>query len=218
MLLDLHHARAGPASVSSREFALAGARPVGTCLSWRSPLSRAREDRERCLASGMDEFLGKPVHEGALWAAVERVTPLLVRAERAWPPLVDAQVLLAACGADANILAQIGIALRGHLPSELQRAADSLRASDAGALREAAHRIYGMVSVISSQAGAAASELEDQAALGQLNEAAPLLDRLALMSEELLAVMGGLTIEELRSRNESSPPHPPSSHRGFHQR
>jgi PAS domain S-box-containing protein len=202
MLLDLHMPGLDGFEViekiRARERSTGGHLPV-VALTARS----RQEDRDRCLASGMDEFLGKPVHAGALWAAVERVTPLLVRAERAWPLLVDSQVLLAACGGDASILERIGIALRGHLPIELQRAADSLRASDARALREAAHRVYGMVSAISSQAGAVASELEDQAALGQLQQAAPLLEQLALMSEELLAVMGSLSVDELRSRIES---------------
>jgi len=204
MLLDLHMPQMDGFDVieklRARERSTGGHLPV-VALTARS----RKEDRDRCLASGMDDFLGKPVHAGALWAAVDRVTPLLVRAERAWPMLIDSQVLLAACGGDAAILARMGIALRGHLPIELQRAADSMRVSDAGALREAAHRIYGMVSAISSLAGTVASELEDQAALGELGKSAPLLDRLALMSEELLAVMGGLSVDELRSRTESSP-------------
>ena len=204
MLLDLH--MPGLDGFGVIEKLRASERSTGGHLPVVALTARSRqEDRDRCLASGMDEFLGKPVHASALWAAVERVTPLLVRAERAWPMLVDSQVLLAACGGEATILARIGIALRGHLPIELQRAADSLRASDAGALREAAHRIYGMVSAISTLAGSVASELEDQAALGELNKAFPLLDRLALMSEELLAVMGSLSVEELRSRTGSPP-------------
>ena len=90
----------------------------------------------------------------------------------------------------------------GPSTAELRRAGDSLRAADAGALREAAHRIFGMVSAVSSQAGAVASELEDQAALGQLNPAAPLLARLTLMSDDLLAMMGDLSIDGLQSKIE----------------
>ncbi len=201
MLLDLHMPGLDGFGVIEklrvRERSTGGHLPV-VALTARS----RTEDRDRCLASGMDDFLGKPVHAGALWAAVDRVTPLLVRPERAWPMLVDSRVLLAACGGEATILSRIGTALRGHLPLELQRAADNLRASDADALREAAHRIFGMVSAVSTLAGSVASELEDQAALGELNRAAPLLDRLSLMSEELLAVMGSLSIDELRSRDE----------------
>ena len=202
MFLDLHMPGLDGFEVirkiRARERSSGGHLPV-VALTARS----RKEDRDRCLASGMDEFLGKPVHAGALWAAVERVTPLLVRAERGWPLPVDARVLLAACGGDANILERIGIALRGHLPIELQRASESLSAADAPALREAAHRVYGMVSAVSSQAGALASELEDRAALAQLEEAVPLLDQLTIMSEELLAVIGTLSIAELQSSIET---------------
>src|SRR5207244_12457217 len=42
--------------------------------------ARARhEDRERCLAAGMDDFLATPIHAAALWAAVDPVV-------RARPP------------------------------------------------------------------------------------------------------------------------------------
>jgi CheY-like chemotaxis protein len=203
MLLDLHMPGLDGFEVikrlRARERSTAGHLPV-VALTARS----RKEDRDRCVESGMDEFLGKPVHAGALWAAVERVSPLLVRPERAWPLLVDSTALLAACGEDANILDRIGIALHDHLPRELQSAADSLRASDAGALCEAAHRVYGMVSAISSQVGAVASELEDQAALGQLQNAPQLLDKLTLMSEELLAFMSGLSMDELHYKLQTS--------------
>ena len=203
MFLDLHMPGLDGFEViqkiRARERSTGGHLPV-VALTARS----RKEDRDRCLATGMDEFLGKPVRAGALWAAVERVTPLLVRAKRTWPMAVDAEVLLAACGGDANILERIGIALRGHLPLELERAARSLGEADAPALREAAHRVYGMVSAISSQAGALASELEDQAALGRMQDAAALLDRLTLMSEELLAVIGSLSVGELQTSIETS--------------
>ncbi|HEX4338290.1 MAG TPA: ATP-binding protein [Polyangiaceae bacterium] len=200
MLLDLH--MPGLDGFGVIEKIRARERSTGGHLPVIALTARSREeDRDRCLASGMDEFLGKPVHASSLWAAIDRVTPLLVRADRPWPSLVDSQVLLAACGGDANILSRIGVALRSHLPPELERAADSLRASDAGTLREAAHRIYGMVSAISSLAGTVASELEDEAALGELNEAIPLLEQLTRMSRELLAVVGSLSIDELQSRS-----------------
>jgi CheY-like chemotaxis protein len=33
-----------------------------------------REDRERCIAAGMDDYLAKPIGVSDLWAAIERVT------------------------------------------------------------------------------------------------------------------------------------------------
>src|SRR6478752_8744382 len=134
---------------------------------------------------------------------IARVAPLLASAERTRFSLIDAQVLPAACGSDGEILARIVAALRLHLPVELERAADCLRVSDASELREAAHRIYGMVSAISSQAGALASELEDRAELGELSPAGSLLARLTAMSQQLLAVLGDVSIDALEARLES---------------
>jgi CheY-like chemotaxis protein len=32
-----------------------------------------KEDRDRCLAAGMDEFLTKPIRPVDVWAAIDRV-------------------------------------------------------------------------------------------------------------------------------------------------
>jgi CheY-like chemotaxis protein len=185
--------------IRARERVTLGHLPV-IALTARS----RKEDRVRCLESGMDEFVSKPVQAASLWAAVHRVRQSFVPAKRLWPMLIDAQVLLAACAEDANILARIALALQNHLPVALQRAAAALRAGDADALREAAHRVYGMVSAVSSLAGTVASDLEDRAALGEISEAGALLDRLTLMSEEVLAVVSEISLDELRAQTKAS--------------
>src|SRR5262249_28387759 len=70
--------------------------------------ARARkEDRERCLAAGMDAFLAKPIQGADLWAAMERVVGVRPPADPPGPGLLDPKVLLAACGGDAAILDRI---------------------------------------------------------------------------------------------------------------
>src|SRR5262249_33324514 len=144
-----------------------------------------REDRERCLAAGMDDFLAKPIQAADLWAAIDRVVtsaptgaPTTDRAATWEPGLLDAAVLLAACGGDAVILAKIGQAFRTRLPDQLRAVQDALAAQDAPRLREAAHTLCGMVAAFSTVAGRAASELEDCAAQGQLEIARPLVGQL----------------------------------------
>ena len=165
--------------------------------------ARARqEDRERCLAAGMDDFLAKPIQAADLWAATERVTGSRPPAGRArpGPGLLDPRVLLAACGGDAATLEEICQVLRARLPDHLTAVQEALRERDAVRLREAAHKLCGTVAAFSTAVGAVASELEDQVARGQLEETRPLVEQLEAMARELIQQVDGLSIEALRDQ------------------
>ena len=204
MLLDLHMPGLDGFEVIDR--IRTRERATGAHLPVIALTARSRnEDRERCLAAGMDDFLAKPIHATALWSAVTRVAPLLRPLDRSAPPLIDAAVLLAACGADSVILERLARSLRNHLPIELNRAQAHFRALDASALRESAHRLYGVVSPVSTLAGKLASELEDQASAGKLLESEPLLERLAQLCNELMIAVEYISVEGLRSMLELNP-------------
>jgi CheY-like chemotaxis protein/HPt (histidine-containing phosphotransfer) domain-containing protein len=208
LLLDVHMPELDGfqvvGAIRERERAAGGHLPI-IALTARS----RKEDRERCLAAGMDDFLSKPIQAADLWAAIDRV---LRRAEgktqgpvpsSLLPPpssVLDPPVLLAACGGDAVILEKICQTFRDRLPDHLGAVRDALRERDAARLREAAHKLAGMVSAFSTAAGGVASELEDQAEQGRLDEARALLGQLEGMSEELLRLTGGLSLETLREQ------------------
>jgi CheY-like chemotaxis protein len=160
--------------------------------------ARARkEDRERCLTAGMDDFLAKPIQPDDLWAAMERAVGSCRPAEPPGLDLLAPQVLLAACGGDDDALEEICHTFRSRLPGHLQAVQDALRDGDAPRLREAAHKLAGMLATFSTAAGGVASDLEDCAAEGQLDEAQPLAARLEAMAEELLQLAGGLSLDTL---------------------
>src|SRR5262245_54940304 len=180
-------------AVRERERAAGGHLPV-IALTARS----RKEDRERCLAAGMDDFLAKPIQAADLWTAIERVVGVRPPADQPGPDLIDSRVLLAACGGDAVILGRICQTFRTRLPEELAAVQAALWDQDAPRLREAAHRLSGMLAAFSTTAGTVASDLEEQAARGRLEEARPLVERLETLARELLRRTEGLSIEALR--------------------
>jgi two-component system, sensor histidine kinase and response regulator len=159
-----------------------------------------QEDRERCLAAGMDEFLAKPIEAAELWAATERVTGSRTPTDRPGLGLLDPRVLLASCGGDAATLEKLCQVLRARLPDHLIAVQDALRERDAVRLREAAHKLYGTVAAFSTVVGAVASDLEDQAERGEIEEAWPLVEQLEAIARKLIEQVGDLSIEVLRDQ------------------
>ena len=130
---------------------------------------------------------------GGGWAAAVR--------GRTGSGLLNPQVLLAACGGEAAILETICRAFRACLPDHLQAVQDALRDRNAPRLREAAHKLCGMVATFSTVAGGVASQLEDCAAQGQLEEARLLVEQLEPMTRELMRLADGLSLETLRQQS-----------------
>jgi CheY-like chemotaxis protein len=203
VILDLR--MPGPDGFAVLERIRERGRRTGKHLPVIALTARARkEDRERCLAAGMDDFWVKPIDARMLWAVIEKL-------ERAKDPegtrldaegvtcakWLDAKVLLTGCGGDAVILERIKRALAVHVPIDLARAEASWRAGDAVTLREAAHRLCGMLAAASSSVGHVASDLENEAAAGRLEEGGVLLERLGHMTKALLSEMERLSLDRL---------------------
>jgi CheY-like chemotaxis protein/HPt (histidine-containing phosphotransfer) domain-containing protein len=182
-------------AVRARERITGGRLPI-IALTARS----RQEDRERCLAAGMDDFLAKPIQAADLFAAIDRVVRARQPAELPGSGLLDPRVVLASCGGDAVILERICQAFRDRLPDQLKAVQDALRDRDAERLREAAHKLSGMLAAFSSAAGDVASELEDHAAEGRQEEAHPLVTQLEIMADELFRLVGGLSLDALLER------------------
>ena len=62
------------------------------------------------------------------------------------------------------------------------------------------HKLCGLLPVFSTVAGNAASDLEDHAARGQLEQARPLVEQLESMVQKLVQQLAGLSLEALKHR------------------
>jgi two-component system, sensor histidine kinase and response regulator len=186
-------------AVRERELTAAGHLPV-IALTARS----RKEDGDRCLAAGMDAFLTKPVRPADLWATIERVLKSRSAPQPTSLDLLDAPVLLAACGGDATLLRKMCHSFQTQVPEHLAAIRDALRDQDALRLREAAHKCSGMLSTFSTVAGDLVGNLEDLAAGAQLDKALPILEQLETIARELLQQVEGLSIEALRYQMRAS--------------
>ena len=128
---------------------------------------------------------------------IDRVVPA-AGAPRTTLGLLDARVLLAACGDKEENLLKLCAEFRVHLPAHLAAVREAFSLRDAPKLQEAAHKLCQILSAFSTKAGATASDLEDRAAIGQLEEAEPLIDRLMSMAETLTRDVGEVYFLSLR--------------------
>src|SRR5262245_2170769 len=167
-----------------------------------------KEDRERCLAAGMDDFQTKPIRPADLLAAIDRV----VGTQSSQPPgasdVLDAPGLLAACGGQPTLLAKMCQSLASRAPDQMATINAALKNEDIQRLRDAAHKSCGFLSEFSSIAGDLAGDLEHLASKGELHEAHKVAEILSQRVAELLRLTDGLTLDRLNAmtRSTSVPP------------
>jgi CheY-like chemotaxis protein/HPt (histidine-containing phosphotransfer) domain-containing protein len=151
--------------------------------------------REQCLAAGMDAYLGKPVREHELLAAVEQVVPGLrpIAHTQAMLPLptpppetfsnlpFDVSALMASTNGNKELLANLLVDSRDEdIPELVTQLSQALGNKDTRSVARAAHAIKGVIGVFHAPiAYAAAKRLEDSARAGKE-------DVLAEQSSELI--------------------------------
>jgi signal transduction histidine kinase/CheY-like chemotaxis protein len=197
LLLDLHMPELDGLQViraiREREVTAGGHLPV-IALTARS----RSEDRERCLAAGMDDFLTKPVRMPDLLSAMEKLTR-----DNEPPSAIDQQlttsVIMAACENDAILLQKLCRWFQDRVPGHLAALSEANSMGDLAGVREAAHKLAGMVGVFSTPVGELASSVEDHAAAGEFSAVSDLSAQLETAVASLLRLTDGLSLEQLNA-------------------
>jgi CheY-like chemotaxis protein/HPt (histidine-containing phosphotransfer) domain-containing protein len=164
-------------------------------------------ERERCLQAGMDDYLAKPVRAVELFAAIDRAVGVRgqetgMRVEASLTPeepgLLDAAALLAGCGGDADLLQKMCRHFQTFVPGRLAEVSEALRESNPLRLREATHKLGGMLSSFSATAAEATALLGRLGSEGKVEEAIQTHSRLTDIVERLISVVDTLSIDQLR--------------------
>ena len=156
----------------------------------------AESDRLRCLESGMDAYVTKPVHVPSLLKMIESVggggksmnTELAGEDTHVETLLrqLDESLALSRVGGDVELLKEVIGLFLGDYPSTLEKIKSAVAASDARALEHSAHSLKGSVSTFGAgRAFEAAFTLEKLGRAGDLRGAQEGLNELEHALEAL---------------------------------
>ena len=148
-----------------------------------------KEDRDLCLASGMDGFVGKPIRDADLLRAIQAVAPVpsddmpVDMSRDDDPHLPDTTRWLERVGGNAKLLGELLTAFRADCPLLLTEIESSIRDRQPAELCRAAHTLKSMLLFFEATAASeAALKLET---LGRNAEFAGSPETFAKLSEEV---------------------------------
>ena len=118
--------------------------------------------------------------------------------------LLDPATLLAACGGDAELLRKMCRHFRTFVPGRLDEVSEALRDRNTLRLREAAHKLGGMLSSFSAIAAEAAALLGRLGSEGKIEEAMQTHSRLTEIVARLISVLDTLSVKQLRQGRDDS--------------
>lgn len=114
-------------------------------------------DRERCLSSGMDGYIAKPIQAKELFAEIERLISTSVQGpdatgrEAATACVVDETLLRERLDNDEQLLQELAELFRLDCPNLLQQIEEAIASQDPRALELAAHALKGAVGTFAAK-------------------------------------------------------------------
>ncbi|MCC6349793.1 MAG: response regulator [Candidatus Eisenbacteria bacterium] len=202
VLMDVHMPRMGgfeaTAKIRERERATGGRLPVValTALAMTG-------DREKCLQSGMDAYVSKPINASELFGTLNRLFPNRAGSATPVTPAVrphapEAEVLDRArlsqnMEGDEDVIQDILSTFLRDQPAQEREISQALQQGDATTLARAAHTFKGLLLTLAAQPAAdAALRLEMHARGGQLADAQVAWREMQVQLARLQPVLRGL--------------------------
>jgi len=169
------------------------------------------EDRDRCLAAGMDDYVRKPITQDEVDAALRRWLPGRRLALSATAPsdsparerrgttaseILDRDTALTQVGGDTELLIEVIAVFRETCGRVIEEIRTGIAAQDARAVELAAHRLKGSLGTLAAScARDAALRLEQLGRAGDLQASAHALSALEGAIERLDAELVALSAE-----------------------
>jgi CheY-like chemotaxis protein len=131
-----------------------------------------KEDRERCIDAGMDDYVSKPIEAAKLFDVIEAALNQSHLAGKSVHPdikMFEIDTLIKHYDGDAELVATLAAIFVDSSSVQLSQIADAIARGDAEALAYSAHALRGSVANFHAQAAVdAAAKLEQMARSGDL--------------------------------------------------
>ncbi|HKK01069.1 MAG TPA: response regulator, partial [Desulfuromonadales bacterium] len=151
-----------------------------------------QEDRERCLAAGMDAYVTKPIRPPDLFSAIsETVTGISVSSPES--ETINLDDVLAAVGGDRVFVDELAGQFVNDFPVRLEELRTALTARDGQNVERVAHSLKSVVGIFGADGALkAAGELEYLGGRGEFTAAVDALERLEKELDRVREALAGV--------------------------